>query len=195
MVDPVTLGTIGLISTIAGGAVSAGGALLGAQSQAAMYRYQAGVAQQNAQIAKNNAGYALQSGEQQAAQSGMASRARLGGIVTGQAASGFDVNSGTNTKVQQGQQLIASTDQTIIRSNAAKRAYDFDVGATQAEEQAGAYGSAADNSLLAGTISAAGSIIGTAGSVSGKWLQGIQSGLFSSDPFGMNSPSTQYGGS
>ena len=169
-----------LAATALGGIASGIGSYESAQSQKAMYNYQAGIALQNQQIAKQNEGYALTEGEDRAAQSGMASRYRLGQIITAQGASGFNVNSGTNTNVQSGQQLIANTEQTTILSNAAKTAYDYDIGAVQAGEQASADKAAASNAQTAGDIGIASSILGTAGSVSSKWMQGTQSGLFPS---------------
>jgi len=171
---------IGIGSSIAGGVTSAIGAESSASSQAAMYNYQAGIARQNQLIDKQNMGYALQQGENNAAQSGMASRFRAGQIVAGQAASGFNVNSGTNVAVQKGQAQTANLEQTTIRSNAAKAAYDFDIGAVQAGEQASAYSAAAANAKTAGDINVASSILGTVGSVSSKWMQAQQSGIFSS---------------
>lgn len=181
--DPISLGVMTAVSlgaTVAGGVASAAGAAGQASSQAAMYNYQAGISQQNQAIAKQNEQYALISGEANAAQSGMASRFRAGQIVTAQGASGFEVGSGTNVDVQKGQALIAGTEQTTIRSNTAKAAYDFDIGAVQAGEQASAYSASAVNAQTAGGINVASSILGTAGSVASKWTQGQQTGIFSS---------------
>lgn len=174
------LAIVGIGASLAGGVASAVGASSAASSQAAMYNYQAGISQQNQAIAKQNEQYALISGEANAAQSGMASRFRAGQIVTAQGASGFDVGSGTNVNVQKGQALIAGTEQTTIRSNTAKAAYDYDIGAVQAGEQASAYSASAANAKTAGDINVMSSVLGTAGSVSDKWLQGTQSGIFPS---------------
>lgn len=176
---------VGLAASIAGAGLGAAGAISGAEASKSMYNYQAGIAQQNQQIALQNEAYALQSGEANASQSGMASRTQIGQIITAQGASGTRVGSGTNAQVVSGQELIANTEQTTIRSNSAKAAYDFNVGSVQAGEQASAYSSAASNAMTAGGISAGASILGGAGSVSTKWLQGNQAGLFPSNPFGL----------
>ena len=173
-----TVGSIG--AGILGTAMSAGAAASQAQSQTAMYNYQAGIALQNQQIQTQNEQYALNSGEANTAQSGMATRARVGGIVAAQAASGFQVGTGTNADVQQSQEAVGLTDQTTIRSNAAKAAYDYDIGAVQAGEQASAYSASAANASAAGNLNVDASIIGGVSSVSSKWLQGTQSGLFGS---------------
>lgn len=182
---PMIVAGIGLAASVAGAGLGAAGAIEGGQANKAMYDYQSGIALQNQQIDLQNAGYALQSGEQNASQSGMASRFQIGQIKTAQGASGTRVSSGTNADVVSGQELIANTEQTTIRSNSAKAAYDFTVGATQAGEQAGAYSSAGVNAVTAGDIGAGSSIIGGAGSVATKWLQGSQVGAFNSNPFGL----------
>ena len=181
MADPVTagIGLLGIGSSIFGGAASAAGAQQQAQAQSQMYNYQAGIAQQNAAIALQNAGYASQTGENQAAISGSKSRQQIGQIVAAQGASGFQVGSGTNADVVSGQRNAANTDQTIIRSNAAKQAYDYDVQSSQYTAQAGEYKNASANALEAGNISETASILGTVGSVSSKWLQGNSSGMYS----------------
>lgn len=179
-----SIGTVASVASIGAGilgtAMSAGAAASQAQSQTAMYNYQAGIALQNQQIQTQNEQYALNSGEANTAQSGMATRARVGGIVAAQAASGFQVGTGTNADVQQSQEAVGLTDQTTIRSNAAKAAYDYDIGAVQAGEQASAYSASAANASAAGNLNVDASIIGGVSSVSSKWLQGTQSGLFGS---------------
>ena len=174
------------LAAAVGGVLGAVGSLAQGSANASMYSYQAGVAQQQAQIDKQNAGYALITGENQAAQSGQASRFQIGRIQSAQGASGFLVGRGTNPQVVRGQRLIANTDETNIRANAAKTAYDYDIGATQAQSQANVYNAAASASETAGVIGAGSSIIGGAGSVSSKWLQGQQ--------YGLNTQQTLFGG-
>lgn len=93
--DPVT-GGIALATSAIGGVLGAAGQAKQSAAQSQMYQYQAGLAAQNEAIAKSNANYALMQGETQAQQSGMKSRFQQGQIRTGEAASGFDVNSGSN---------------------------------------------------------------------------------------------------
>lgn len=173
MAVPLQLAGIG--STIAGGVLGAEGASSQAAAQSNMYAYQAGIARQNEDIDKSNASWALRQGEDEASQSGMATKFQEGKIITGQAASGFNVNTGTNVKVQQGQELIGKEEEINIRSSSAKRAYDYDVGALQEKEQAGAYDAASTNAKIAGQYNVAASILGTVGSVASKWSQYQQS--------------------
>jgi hypothetical protein len=145
-----------------------------------MYGYQAQVARINSQIALQNADYAREQGEQQAVIEGRKGAQQLGQIKAAQGASGLSANSGSNAQVQASQQATTSLDLTQIRANAAKTAYDFDVQSTEDINQAGLYSAAASNAATAGDISALGSIIGGAGSVSSKWLAGNQQGLWGS---------------
>jgi hypothetical protein len=69
-------------------------------------------------------------------------------------------------------------DLTQIRSNAAKTAYDFSTKATMDLNQATLDTMAGANARTAGDINAASSILGTVGSVSSKWLQGKQMGMW-----------------
>lgn len=176
---PISLG-LGVASGIAG--MIGSGQQSSAQAQ--MYQYQAGIAKQNQAIAKQNETYALMSGEQQAAKSGMATRYREGEIKTAQAASGFDVNKGTAVDVRAGQEKIGQMEQTAIRSSSAKAAYDYDVSAFQAGEQAQLYTAAASNVKSAAPLAQAASFLGSASSVASKWMSFNQSGALNNFSFG-----------
>lgn len=175
------IAAIGLGATIAGGITSAAGASLSSASQQQMYNYQAGVAQINAQISLQNRDYAVQQGEQQAATYGLQAKQRMGEITVAQASSGLDINSGSAVKVREGQEQMTNRDLTLIRSNAAKVAYDYDVQSVQFENQAQLYQMAGTNANQAGQISATASILGTASSVASKWTSAGYAGLFSSN--------------
>lgn len=164
MALPIALAGLG--ASLAGGAASAIGAGSAATAQSSMYNYQAGVAQQNEQ-------FALNAGESQAAQQGMKTRAQVGQTIAAQGASGFRVGSGTNAGVVSSEQSLGQEEQTTVRSDAAQKAYGYAV-------QSSLDKSAAANASEAGEIGIASSILGTVGSVSSKWMQGSQQGLFSS---------------
>jgi hypothetical protein len=180
MADPVTIAMIGMGASAAAGGVSAFGSIMGGQAQAGMYEYQAGLAKMNAQIAQQNARYALQTGEAQAMRSGMKSREQMGETLTRQAASGIDVNQGTGVRVRQSEQQLALYDQAAIRSTAARQAYGYRAQGFMDEQQSILDQYAAKNAKTAGYIGAASSILGAAGSVSSKWMQGQQVGLWGS---------------
>ncbi len=177
------LGAIGIGATMAGGILGAQGATQSAAATQQMYDYQSHVAKINSDIDLQNADYAREQGEVQAQQYGQAAAQRIGGIRTSQAASGLDVNSGTNAQVQASQKTVAGIDIAQIRQNAAKTAYDYDVRSTMDLNQSTLDTMAGVNAVKAGRIQAASSILGSVASVSSKWLQGSQSGMFSMPGF------------
>ena len=185
--DPFTAVALG--ATIAGGATAAFGSLMGGEAQKSMYQYQAGIARMNNQIAQQNANYAVQKGEMQAERSGMKTAQEIGQIRAGQAASGLDVNRGSTVNVRTSQQEVGDYDQAILRSNAAREAYGYKVQGLMDTSQATLDEFAGKYSKEAGQIGAVSSILGAAGSVSSKWTQGQQVGLFGSAVPGYNSGS------
>lgn len=178
MADPFTLGTAGLAASAIGGGVSAGSSILGGFNKSAMMKYQAGVARINQNIDTQNAEYERNIGEVKAQQSGMKSRFQAGEILTTQAASGINVNSGSNKAVQTSQSELGAHDQDVIRANAAKQAFGYDVKAAQEGSQASMYAAGAKQSVTEGLIKGGGTILGTATSVADKWLWGQQKGIW-----------------
>jgi hypothetical protein len=173
-----SIGGVGLGASLAGGLLSAFGAKKSGESQQQMYDYQAQVARINSQIDLQNRDYALNQGEIQASQYGMKAAQTFGAIRAAQGASNLDVNSGSAALVQGSERRVASIDMTQIRSNAAKVAYDYSTKSAMDLNQSTLDTMAGVNARTAGNISAASSILGTAGSVSSKWLQGKQAGLW-----------------
>lgn len=172
------MGVIGIGSSLAGGIMQGMGAKQSAQAQAQMYNYQAGIAKYNAAVLKQNADFARNKGEIEATNFGIGARAKQGQIRAAQGASGLDVNSGSTVKVRESQKMVSDMDMRMIRSNAAKTAYDYETQSQEAEMQAGLYSTAASNAKKSGDLAMIGSFISTAGSVSSKWLQGNQVGLW-----------------
>ena len=161
---PTQVAEAGMGTTAAGGILGMFGSLLGGKTQQAMYNYQAG-------IAKINAQYIRQAGEVEAQQSGMRTRAEIGQTKAIEGASNLDVNKGSAPLVRTSEAKIGQENMAIIRSNAAHRAFGQDV-------QASIDVSAGKNAVVAGEIGAASSILGAASSVSSKWMQGNQIGLW-----------------
>ena len=169
MASPATLGSIGIGANVAGGILGAEGSIASGEAQQGMYNYQAGVAQLNATIAKQNADFAVNAGEEKAQQYGLEAGQRQGQIVASQASSGLDANSGSAKEVQQSQKMVTNLDLTQIRSDANKTAYDIENQAQGFEEQATLDTMAGKNAAQAGVIGAFSSILGTASSVCTKW--------------------------
>lgn len=166
MADPVSLS---LMAVSAG--VSAMGAVQQGQSQAAMYNYQSGVAQMNQQIMKQNADYAVAAGEVTAQEKGMETRFKVGETIAQQGAGGLAVGSGSNARVVSSELAIGQQDQALIRSNAMRQAYGYEVEAAKfgAESTMDQY--AAANAKTAGYTKAFGSLLSGAAGVSSKWQQ------------------------
>lgn len=176
MAAPVAVAGIGM--TALGGITQAFGAEQQGAAQAAMYNYQAGIAQMNAQIAKQNADYETALGEVQAQQQGMKTRAEIGETRAAQGAGGLDVNTGSNLAVRASEAELGAQDQAMIRSNAARRAYGQMVEAAQDTAQSNVDMMAASNAKQAADINAFSSILGAGSSVSSKWMQASSLGLF-----------------
>lgn len=178
MASPLT--AVSMVATAAGGILQAQGINQEANASASMYRYQAGIARMNRDVAKSNADYARKAGEAEAQQYGMRSRARMGDITTHQAASGLDVNSDSYVGVRESQAAISQQDQAMIRSNAARRAFGFETEAANQEAQSNIYLASARNVKRSAQYKRLASIIGTAGSLSSRWMQANQIGIGSS---------------
>lgn len=165
------LPAVAIGASLLGGATSAIGASAAGEAKAGMYNYQAGVADVNKKISLQNAAYARDTGETKSYESGLRTRFQQGKIKTAQGAGGLDVNSGSAKATQDSQRDIGRMDQSIIRSNAARQAYGFDTEAVKFGAEAEMDRSAASNARTAGTMGALSSILGTAASVSSKWMQ------------------------
>lgn len=167
--DPVTLAAVSIGSSVAGGGIKAIGDIMSGNAQANMYNYQAGVARANAAIAKQDANYATAAGDVSAQETGLQERFKVGQTRAGFGAgnvAGASVNRVVSSEIEVGQQ-----NQGIVRANAAKRAYGYNVAAAGDIAQAGADEIAASTSRTSGWVGAASTILGTVGSVSSKWLQ------------------------
>lgn len=189
MADPASIAAVGMGSQVAGSLTQAFGNVFQGQAQAQAYQYQAGVAQMNQQISMQNANWASMAGEVTAQESGLKTRYEIGEEKSIQSGSGIRVDSGSATDVRVSQDEIGQQDQALIRSNAAHAAYGFQTEAAQEDAQANLDEMAASKSKTAGIIGGIGSILGGAASVSSKWLQGNQQGIFGGQPTAASSTS------
>jgi hypothetical protein len=142
-----------------------------------MYGYQAGVAQLNEKIAKQNADYTREAGGTVALQSGLRTGQQIGQQKVAQSASGIDVNTGSAAKVRADTLELGQQDQSTIRTNYAKKAYGYEVEAATKSAEAGADLVAGSEAKKASNINVATSILGTVSSVSSKWMQANQAGI------------------
>ena len=117
MADPVSLAAVGMATTAAGGATGALGSLFQGQAQSNMYKYQAGVAQVNATVAKQDSAYASSAGEVEAENSGMRTRAEVGATKVRFAAG--NVSGASTQRVLSSEIAIGQQNEATIRANAA----------------------------------------------------------------------------
>lgn len=195
MADPVTAGLagVGIVSSLAGGVVGAQGAQLQAkaQSDSDIFQsqtelYQASVAQYNASVATSNADYAIHTGEIEAQQAGIKTRGDIGQIRASQGAGGLDVNTGSNADVRMSQLEAGEENMALLRGNAARTAYGYEVQAYSDTQQAtwdttasSYYRSAASLAQQAGDVNATASILGGLGKGATGALGAYKSGIFS----------------
>jgi hypothetical protein len=180
MADPVTLSVmagVGVAGSALGGIFGAMGAKESAQATSNMYQYKAGVAQANAQIAAQNALQATQVGGIQAQLSGLKTKQQIGAITAAQAASGIDINSGSAPGVRTSQLAAGQFEQGTIRSDAARKAYGFQVEGMNkvAEAQLDVMGG--QQAIVAGGYQEATSLLGGATGVADKWSKFAQAGV------------------
>lgn len=165
-------------ASVLGGITSAFGAAQKGSADQAMYNYQAGVAQLNSKIAKQNADYTREAGGTVQYQSGLKTGQQVGQQKVAQASSGIDVNTGSAAKVRADTLELGQLDQRTIGQNYAKKAYGYEVEAATKEAEAGADLVAGSQAKKAADINVASSILGTVSSVSSKWMQASQAGVF-----------------
>lgn len=156
--DPVTLGTIGLVAGGLGSGISALGAINSAEAQGKAAAYSAQVAQNNATIASQNASAATQAGQAKAEQQGLQNRAKLGAIGAAESASGVDIGSGSNELVKQSQIEVGQLDVGTTLNNAALQNYGYRSQQTGFQAQAGLDTMQANQAPAAATLGAAGSL-------------------------------------
>ncbi len=181
MVNPSMVGGAGIGASVGGTILSVLGAKQTGEAQQQQFGYQAGMARVAKQVALQNKDYALTTGETENRMYGMRAGNVMGKIKAAQGASGLDIGSGSAVKVREGQQLVTNMDEATIRANTARKAYGYDVEAAQDEAQAGLYDMAGANAKKATKLNIASSLLSGVGSVSSKWLQGKQVGLWGAD--------------
>lgn len=159
MCDPISLGVASAVTGVAGAGISAAGSYEFGMAQSANAAYQAQVVANNAKIAQLNAGLETQSGETAVANEEMKNRATVGATKAGQAASGVDVNSGSFVATRAGEAEVGALNAATIRSNAARRAYGFNVQASSDIAQSQLDTSESEQAASAAPFGAAGSLL------------------------------------
>lgn len=163
-----------LLLSAAGAGLSAYSAIQGGEARSGQLNYQAAVAENNKIVANQNAESAIEAGGAKAATTSMKGAAVGGSIKARQAASGVDVNTGSNVDVQEGQREAALLDTETVLHNADLQAYGYRSQAKNFEAEAQLDRSGADQAETAGYLKAGGGILGSASSLGFKW-SGMQS--------------------
>lgn len=172
------LGAIGLAGTAAGAGTTAYGAYQGGRFKQSMYNYQSHVASLNADIEANNARYELAKGEVTAQTQGLKSREQIGETRAKIAAGNLDTGTGSARQVVNSEEELAQHNQAIIRNDAARRAYGYEVQGTADVAQANLDTAAGQGEKTASEFQVASSILGGASSVSDKWINYNKAGVF-----------------
>jgi hypothetical protein len=158
------LGIASLVTSLAGAGMSA-------YSQYQSAQYNAQVARNNQITANRNASIALQQGTVQEENQRLKTGAAMGAMEAQEAASGVNPDTGSSLNTRASLAETGELDALTIRYNANLQNWNM-------KNQANAFGAQASLDQAQGGWGVASSILGGASSVSGKWLQYNQTGVF-----------------
>lgn len=173
-----TLGAVSIASSIGGGILGAFGASNKADAESGALAYKAQVARNNAIIAERNASAAIVSGSTKGQINDLKTKSLVGQQLVTQAANGLDVNSGSNLDVRQSTADIGRLDTLTIIANAGKEAVGYLAQAAGFESEAVLQDMGADYAKDAGELNIMSSLLGSATSVSDKYLGFKSKGIF-----------------
>lgn len=131
--------------------------------------YNAAIAGNNATIASQNATTSIQEGEANAAAASQSSKAKIGGILANQGASGVDVNSGSSLETRASAADVGELNAINIRSQAARTAYGFETSGVNDTAEQNMYQSQAAYAPIQGAIGAGTSLLSGAAAVNSPW--------------------------
>jgi hypothetical protein len=151
--------------------VAAAGAGMSAYSQYQSANYNAQVARNNQIIQNRNASIALQEGTVAEENERLKTGQAMGAMIAQEGASGVNPNKGSALNARTSLAETGELDALAIRYNASLQNWNE-------KNKANAYGAQAALDQSQAGMGVASSIIGGASSVSGKWLQFNQSGVF-----------------
>lgn len=177
--DPATMGAMAIGTSVLSGITSGAGASFTSGASADAFNFKAGIAKLNADINRQNASWAINSGAIKASNYGLKAGQEIAETKVVQAASGLDVNSGSKEAVRDTQSTVAKFDQNQIRADAAHTAHGYEVKAATDTMEAELDRVGAVNAGKAGKLGILSSVIGTASSVASKWTQGNTIGMWS----------------
>lgn len=184
---------IGLGAQVLGTGLKVLGGIGGALSGRQQADYQARVARNNENIARWNSYNAKQQGEVAATNEGLKGRAVVGAIAAAQGASGIDMNSGSAVSVRADAASLAQLNAMTIKSDAARRAYGYDIMAKNYHAEA-KLAKASKPTILQSILGIGSSVLGSAGSIGKEAYAMDQQGLFGPGGESFGTPLADIGG-
>lgn len=169
---------IAIGTSIVGAGVSTLGALDQGAAASHAAKFNAAVAGANSVVSKQNASFAANAGEEQAAISQAKTRAAVGSTKAAQSASGVDVNSGSSVDVRASQAAIGQLDAMTIRTNAAREAYGYQVQSVDDTAKQNLDLMESKNDVQASQIGAATTFLGSADNAAGNFAKYQAAGGF-----------------
>lgn len=159
----------GLAASAAGTVSSVMAQQAQAQAAANAAEYQAQVAQNQNQVSQQQAKQTEAAGETVQEQIGQQTRANIGALKAAQAASGTDVNSGSNVDVRSSAAALGQLNEINARSNYSRQAYGYQLQGVGYQAQAGLDRAQGEAAKTAGNIGAFGSLASGASSVAKQY--------------------------
>lgn len=177
--DPVTL-------TVAATVISAIGTGYSGLAQVEQHKYQAGIARNNATVARNQAADAEERGKQDELKKWREVTAMKSAQMASFAANGLDTTFGTPLDVVTDTAVFGGQDAWQIRENAAREATGFMISAQNYDQEALAQKRAGRNALVSTALDVTGTVIGGASQVMGMQTpkSTIKKAPAASSPFG-----------
>jgi hypothetical protein len=156
-------------TALAGAGATAYGQVYSGMATGDAASYQAEVARNNSLIAQQNAKYASEAGQAQAAATSLKGAAKAGKIKTAQAANNVDVNTGSAVDVRASEREAGVLDTATVLSNAELEAYGYRSKATGYTAESGLPTTQAGEAPIGAGIGATGSLLSGASAVGFKF--------------------------
>lgn len=167
--DPASLATASLVSSVAGTGLSAIGSANTAAANRANAEYQAEVARNNQIISEQNAQYAAKASSAAVTRQQLRERDKIGALTAAMGASGIDVNTGSAARVRSSAVKLGQLDTETKAQEGALRIYGYRTTAANYGAQAGLYDQAADQASTAGLLGVGSTLLTGFGNLSTKW--------------------------
>lgn len=155
MCDPVTL-------TIAAAAVTAAGQVQGGIYASQMAKYQAGIAQQNKDLAREGAADALTQGQEQQRQLGREVAGRVGAQEARMAGNNVDITMGSAARVILDSRMIGREDSAALSENVRQQVKGLQIDVRNYESEKRAAKAEGKQAIVAAAFGAASTALGGA---------------------------------